>query len=120
MSGKLRELVTWGLKANIIVLAVDLPILIVIRLFQGSDLPATFRGYFPAMLLVEAAVIFIIGGLIPLSSTIFFSRVRKHFLHSNEEWSVDKHKESEERANYLILTGIFLSLESLAVSALFL
>jgi hypothetical protein len=120
MSGKLRELVTWGLKANIIVLAVDLPILIAVWLFQGIDLPATFSGYFPAMLLVEAAVVFTIGGLIPLTSTIFFSRIRKHFLHSNEEWSADKHKESERRSNYLILTGLFLFLESLAVSVLFL
>jgi len=120
MSGKLRGLATWGLKVNLIVLAVDLPILIAVWLSQGSDLLSTVRGYFPAMLLVEAAVVFIIGGLIPLSSTIFFSRVRKHFLHSDEEWSADKHKESEERANYLILTGIFLFVESLAVSALLL
>jgi hypothetical protein len=120
MSGKLRELVTWGLKASLIVLAVDLPIVIVVWLFQGSDLLSTVRRYFPVMLLVEAAIVFIIGGLIPLTSTIFFSRVRKHFLRSDEEWSVVKHKESEERANYLIFTGIFLFLESLAVSALFL
>jgi hypothetical protein len=120
MPGKLREFLVWGLRANIIVLAIDFPILMAIWLFQGSDFLAAFREYFPAMLLVEAAVIFIIGGLIPLSSTIFFSRVRKHFLHSNEEWSADRHEESEKKGNYLVLTGVFLFLESLALSVLFL
>jgi len=70
-------------------------------------------GFFSLILLLDSGIIFLIGGIVAMSSSIFPSKVREHVLHSDEKWSQEKHKKSEQKANLYILTGIFLFLESL-------
>ena len=76
-------------------------------------------GYFPKMLLLEAGIVFLVGGGIAFSSSIFAGKVREHVLHSEEKWSIEKLIKGEKRADLYILAGIFFFVESIAVSFVF-
>ncbi|MGD8543876.1 MAG: hypothetical protein PVG48_02005 [Candidatus Bathyarchaeota archaeon] len=72
-------------------------------------------GFFSMVLLFESGTIFLVGGLVAMSSSIFSSKIREYVFHSGEEWSKEKHERSEARAVLYILTGVVLFLESLAL-----
>ena len=110
-----RRSVTWVLKINLAFLVVDLLLLPFLSLFLKVSVLALVKGgFFSMILLLESGVIFLMGGLIAISSSIFPSKVKEHVFHSGEEWSQEKHKKSEKRANLYILTGAILFLESIA------
>jgi len=109
-----RRLVTWVLKVNLVFLVIDLLLLPFLSLFfKVSVFTLVKGGFFSMVLLFEAGIIFLVGGLIAMSSSIFPSKIREHVFHSGEEWSKEKHERSEARANLYILTGVVLFLESL-------
>ena len=110
-----RRSVTWVLKINLAFLVVDLLLLPFLSLFLKASVLALVKGgFFSMILLLESGVIFLMGGLIAFSSSIFPSKVKEHVFHSGEDWSQEKHKKSEKRANLYILTGVLLFLESIA------
>jgi len=107
-----RQPVTWVLKVNLTFFAIDLLLLLFLSLFLGvSVLSLVKAGFFPMMLLLDCGIIFLAGGLIAMSSSIFPSKIREYVFHS-DEWSEEKQKKSERKANLYILTGIILFLES--------
>ncbi len=109
-----RRSASWALKANLILLLIDLLVLLFSSLILEVDAFTLIQvNYFSMMLLLESGIIFLLGGLIAMSSSIFPSKVKEHFFHSGEEWSQEKHKESESKANLYILIGILLFLESI-------
>lgn len=106
--------VTWVLKVNFTFLVIDLLLLPFLSLFfKVSVLTLVKGGFFSMMLLLDSGIIFLAGGLIAMSSSIFPSKIREHVFHSNERWSQGKHKKSEKKANLYILTGVLLFLESI-------
>ena len=108
-----RRPVTWVLKVNLIILVIDLLLLPFLSLFfRVSVLTLVRGGVFSMILLLESGIVFLVAGLIAMSSSIFPSKVREHIFHSGEEWSQEKHKKSEEKANVYILMGTLLFLES--------
>jgi len=108
-----RQPVTWVLKVNLTFLAVDLLLLLFLSLFLGvSVFSLVSAGFFPMMLLLNSGIIFLAGGLVAMSSSIFPSKIREYIFHSDEKWSEEKQKKSERKANLYILTGIILFLES--------
>lgn len=110
-----RRTVTWVLKADLVLLAIDLLLLPISSWFyQTSALSLVKDGFFSRMLLLESGIILLAGGLIAMSSSIFPSKVREHVFHSGEKWSQETHKKSEAKANLYILTGVLLLLESIA------
>ena len=116
-----RQPVTWVLKVNLIFLVIDLLLLPFLSLFLGvSVLSLVKAGFFPTMLLLNSSIIFLAGGLIAMSSSIFPSKIREYVFHSDEKWSEEKQKKSERKANLYILTGIILFLESLVSAFLIL
>jgi len=72
------------------------------------------------MLLLDCGIIFLAGGLIAMSYSIFPSKIREYVFHYDEKWSEEKQKKSERKANLYILTGIILFLESFASAFLIL
>ena len=115
-----RQPVTWVLKVNLTFLAIDLLLLLFLSLFLGvSVLSLVKAGFFPMMLLLDCGIIFLAGGLIAMSYSIFPSKIREYVFHS-DEWSEEKQKKSERKANLYILTGIILFLESFASAFLIL
>jgi len=108
-----RQPVAWVLKVNLIILAIDLLSLPFLSLFfEVSVLTLVRGGFFSMILLFESGIVFLVAGLIAMSSSIFPSKVREHVFHSGEVWSQEKHRKSEEKANLYILVGILLFLES--------
>lgn len=109
-----RRPVTWVLKVNLTFLVFDLLLLSFSSLFfQVSMLTLVKGGFFSMILLLDSGIIFLVGGLIAMSSSIFPSKIREHIFHSDEGWSQEKHKKSERKANLYILTGVLLFLESI-------
>ncbi len=109
--------VIWALRVNLIVLVFDLILLAVWLLLQGANLIVPMRrDFFSVLLFLESALVFLAGGVVAMSSSIFPSKIREHFFRSKEEWSAEKHKKGEARANLYILAGVFLFLESLGLT----
>jgi len=109
-----RRSLTWALRVNLILLVIDLVLLPLSSLLLKTSIFALVAaGFFSVLLLLESGIIFVIGGLVAMSSSIFASKIREHVFHSDEEWSKEKQKRSEARANLYILTGVFLFLESI-------
>jgi hypothetical protein len=109
--------VVWALKINLTVLTVDFLLLLIWLLLANGNILAPMRkDFLPLLLLLEAGLVFLIGGAIAMSSAIFPSKIREHILHSDEEWSKEKLKKGEAKANLYILAGVFLFLESLGLT----
>ncbi len=109
-----RPALIWVLRVNFVFLAIDLLLLLFLSIFlKVTVFTLVEDGFFSLILLLDSGIIFLIGGLIAMSSSIFPSKVREHVLHSDEKWSQETHKKSEKKANLYILAGILLFLESL-------
>ncbi len=116
--GLLRS-ISRALKVNVVVLSIDVGFLVVLWLLGTMNVLAPVRNdFFPLLLLLEAGVVFLIGGAIALSGSIFPSKIREHVLRSDEKWSKEKLEKGEAKANLYILTGIFLFLESVILALL--
>lgn len=112
-----RPALIWVLRVNFIFLAIDLLLLLFLSMFLKVTIFTLVEGgFFSLILLLDSGIIFLMGGIVAMSSSIFPSKVREHVLHSDEKWSLEKHKKSEKKANLYILAGIFLFLESLVSS----
>lgn len=109
----------WVLRANAIIVAIDLVCLAVWLLLQNANLVAPVRkDFFAVLLLLESALVFLAAGAVAMSTSIFPSKVREYFFRSKEKWSSERHKKSEARANLYILVGILLFLESVGLTFL--
>ncbi len=109
-----RHTVTWVLKVNLAFLVLDLLLLPFLSLFFKVDvLTLVEGGFFPIMLLLNSGIVFLAGGLIAMTSSIFPSKIREYVFHSHEKWSQEKQRESEKKANLYLLAGVLLFLESL-------
>jgi len=115
-----RQSLIWVLRANLIFLTVDLVLLAFLVLFLHVDAWTVVKdGYFSIAFLLDTGVIFLAGGFVAMSSSIFVSKVREYVLHSDEKWSEERDKMSQKKANLYILTGVLLFLESLVSGLLF-
>ena len=108
-----RQPVLWVLKVNLAFLVIDLLLLLFLALLlRVSVFSLVKAGFFPMTLLLNSGIVFLAGGLMAMSSSIFPSKIREYVLHSDEKWSEERQKKSERKANLYILTGIILFLES--------
>ena len=108
----LRTWIFWFLKGNLLIWSVN-ALLFVFLVLSGSILSGLVSsGYFSKITLLETGICFLVGGSISSNKTKEF--IRK----SNEQWSIDKLRKSEKRANKYIALAILLFVESLIVSFL--
>lgn len=109
-----RRSATWILKVNVIFLIMDIVLLLLLSQFFRVDVFSLVNsGFFSMLLLLDSGIVFLMGGLLAMSSSIFPSKVREHVFHSNELWSQERHRKSERKANLYILMGVLLLLESI-------
>jgi hypothetical protein len=106
----------WLLKANLITWIINV-LLISILILSGSNLvDLLYSGYFSKITLFETGAAFLLGGALAFSGSVLPSKAKEYVLKSGEQWSIDKLKSSEKRANkFIILAAIFL-IESLLIS----
>ena len=88
-----------------------LPVFSVFLDYDITNLVAS--GYFSRILLLNSGIVFLVGGLIAMSSSIFPSKIREHIFHAKEAWSPEEHKKSEAKANLYLILGILLFIESI-------
>lgn len=107
----------WALKVNFIIIVIDVVLLAIGLVLQSANIIAPVRRDFVMiLLLLESALVFLTGGAVAMSTSIFPTKIREHFFRSKEKWSTEKHRKSEARANLYILVGIFLFIESLGLA----
>jgi hypothetical protein len=63
---------------------------------------------FGDILLVEAAVLFLLAGIVDFGTSVGFAQFRKSLLLSKQAYSPEKRKESERRAIQLACSGALL------------
>lgn len=108
-------------KVNLAFLLINTSVLLFLE--YTTDLVFAFAawiGYFSMMLLLEAGVLFLIGGLVALSSSIFACKIREYIFHSSDVWTIENHEKSGKKANLILFEGFALFLESLIISVLIL
>ena len=117
MAADWRTPLFWALKVNFVIIVIDVVLLAIGLLLQNANIIAPIRRDFVMiLLLLESALVFLTGGAVAISTSIFPTKIREHFFRSKEKWSAEKHKKSEAKANLFILVGIFLFVESLGLA----
>jgi hypothetical protein len=106
----------WILQRNLIIWAVN-GLLFVILVLLGSSLTnLIFSGYFSKITLLETGVSFLVGGALAFSGSILPSKAKEYVHKSDEQWSIEKLRKSEKRANKYIILAVILFAESILVS----
>ncbi len=87
----------------------------------GLGLDSMFLGrnmfrYFTLFTLIEAALLFLMGGAIDVGGSLSFSKVRDKVTKAEKVWSAEGHRRAQSRAAPFIVTGIILFLISFALA----
>ncbi len=111
-----RQLI-WVLKGNLIIWTVN-ALLFAILVFSGSTLTnLAFSGYFSKITLIETGVSFLVGGALAFSGSVLSSKTKEYVLKSSDEqWSIEKLRKSERKANKYIILAVILFVESILIS----
>jgi hypothetical protein len=75
-----------------------------------------FSGYFSKITLIETGVSFLVGGALAFSGSILSSKTKEYVLKSDEQWSIEKLRKSERKANKYIILAVILFVESILIS----
>ncbi len=101
-----------SIKWNVYIVITNIVILFIIALISGENV----IGYFSILLLIEAAIVFLLGSALETSSSLFFGKIREYVFHSEEKWSLEKYDNERKRASPYIILGFFLLLETFIFS----
>jgi len=105
----------WILKANLVVWAIN-ACTFAILFFVG--LRWVTPGFFSKITLLETGIAFLIGGALAFSGSALPSKAKSQVLRTHDDWSVDKLRSSEKRANKYLILAVLLFAECLIVSFL--
>ncbi|MGC9086665.1 MAG: hypothetical protein ACP5IT_10780, partial [Thermoproteota archaeon] len=75
-----------------------------------------FQQVIAFVFLLESAFLFVYGGVLDLSASIFGSNVKKYMLHQRSDYSPEHHKNEQAKANMFIAFGTVLFIESILTS----
>ena len=116
MAGALINRVASCIKFNLLLVVINLVLSFVISVVTNTNLFLIIRNFFLTVLLIEAGVLFLIGGFTVYGGTIFVGKVRQYLFHSEKEWSPDIAQLAEKRAVSFFITAILLFFESIFLS----
>ncbi len=114
----LRKWFFWFLKGNLLIWFVNVLLLVFLVLSGSAFSGLVSSGYFSKMILLETGILFLVGGAIAFSGSVSSSKTKEFIGKSNEQWSIEKLRKSEKRANKYIVLAILLFVEALIVSFL--
>ena len=107
-----KEDIYSSIKWNVYFLITNIVILFIIALISGENV----IGHFSTLLLIEAAMAFLLGSVVEMSASLFFGKIREHVFHSEEKWSLEEYDKERRRAIPYIILGFFLLLETFVFS----
>jgi hypothetical protein len=103
----------WILEANLIIWSING---LVFAILFFSSVKSAVSGYFSIITLFETGLALLIGGALAFSGAALPNKMKGQIQKSDEQWSIEKLKSSEKRANkYLILAAVMF-VECLIVS----
>ena len=109
----------WVLKGNLIIWAINALTFAILVLSGSPWTNLAFSGYFSKITLLETGVSFLVGGALAFSGSVLPSKTKEYVLKSSDEqWSIDKLRKSEKRANKYIILAVILLVESILISFL--
>ncbi len=111
-----RRLFVWVLKGNLIIWAINVVLLGLLGLSGSSWSTLVFSSYFSKIVLFETGICFVVGGALAFSGSVLPSKTKEYVLKSDEQWSIEKLRKSEKRANRYLILAIFLLAESIIIS----
>lgn len=111
-----RRLFVWVLKGNLIIWAINVVLLGLLGLTGSSWSTLVFSSYFSKIVLFETGICFVVGGALAFSGSVLPSKTKEYVLKSDEQWSIEKLRKSEKRANRYLILAIFLLVESIIIS----
>jgi hypothetical protein len=112
-----RQLI-WVLKGNLIIWTVN-ALLFAILILSGYSLNnLASSGYFSKITFAETGVSFLVAGALAFSGSVLPSKTKEYVLKSDEQWSIEKLRKSEKRANKYIILAVILFVESILISFL--
>ena len=72
--------------------------------------------FFTLLTLIEAALLFVIGGALDVGGSLSFHKMMHHVSKTEGEWSAEGHKSALSRAAPIILAGFILFVLSFALA----
>lgn len=106
----------WILQRNLIIWAINGMLFAVLVLSGFSLTNLALSGYFSKMALLETGVSFLVGGALAFSGSILPNKAKEYVHKSDEQWSIEKLRKSEKRANKYIFLAVILFTESILIS----
>lgn len=115
----LRAWSIWLSKANIGLWAIN-GVLLAVLILSGFTLTGLLSSsFFSKLTLLETGIVLLIAGIVAFSGSVLPSKAREQIFKSDdEEWSIQKLRKSEKKANKFVIFALMLFLESLFVSFL--
>ncbi|MGF3522827.1 MAG: hypothetical protein ACQXXJ_07000 [Candidatus Bathyarchaeia archaeon] len=111
-----REITVWQLKFNAALWVIN-GVAAVVICASGSSFQQLINSAFCSkMALLETGVALVVGGFIAFSGSVSASKAKELVLKSNENWSIEKLRAGEKRANKYFLLALILFAESLLIS----
>ena len=104
-----------SIKYFLIIVAFDGVLGLGLYLYAGFDIAAGVLG---DISILEAAFLFIFGGLLDFSQARTTVSLRGLLGDQDSTYSAEKHKEAQIRGVMLVLTGVWVSLFAVAISLL--
>jgi hypothetical protein len=112
--GRLQEVARETFRVLGVLTLIDAPVFAAIH----AASPAALVNLSTLVLIIEAGILLIIGGLVDLTSSIFFGKLREHVFKSSEAWTFGGHKESQMKALPYVLAGFIVLGASIVLSIL--
>ncbi len=111
-----KQWATYLLKGNLVAWIINGTVFAVLVLSGSDSSTVIYSGFFPKITLLETGIAFLIGGALAFSGSILPSKAKENILKTGDEWSMEKLKKSEKRANKFIALAITFFLESLIIA----
>jgi hypothetical protein len=111
-----RRIFVWVLKGNLIIWAINAVLFGLLGLSGYGWNTIFFSSYFSKIALLETGICFIVGGALAFSGSVLPSKTKEYVLKSDEQWSIEKLRKSEKRANKYLILAIMLLVESIIIS----
>jgi hypothetical protein len=112
----MRGLFVWVGKVNLIVWGINVIVFVILVGVTSGWTGLLSSGFFSKAALLETGIAFLAAGAIAFSGSVLPSKAKEYSRKTGEEWSMDRLRRSEKRANKYIVLAIVLFVESLLVS----
>ncbi len=72
--------------------------------------------FFTLMMLMESALLFLIGGAVDVGGSVSFRKLMNHVSKTERDWSTEGHRNAQSRAAPTVLAGVILLVLSFALA----